>query len=69
MHWEIMKSEYDKGIRVYNMGGVNTDPESPSYGVYQWKREYGGGIRGLSVLSKEIIPLLSKLRSIKSTRD
>ena len=63
MHWMIMRAEFERGITRYNMGGVNTDPGSPAYGVYRWKREYGGGVRMQDVFTKTLSPVMVRIRS------
>ncbi len=62
IHWKIMEREYRNGIREYNMGGVDTNPDSSAYGVYRWKREYGGSIDQYSVFSKQVMPGLAGIR-------
>ena len=58
MEWAI-----EMGLQSYNMGGVSTDPSSPAYGVFRWKREYGGTVEDMLVLEKKVLPLPDKLNT------
>ncbi len=57
LHWKIIEWGSKNGFVEYNMGEVFPDSSSKHYGVYKWKKGFGGGIAPMSILRKRFLPL------------
>ena len=46
IQWEIIKKSISRGCNVYNFYGITGDlrPENPQYGVYEFKKGFGGNV-------------------------
>ncbi len=44
LHWECIKYLKKQGFRIYDLGGIpyNPDENHPAYGVYRFKKSFGG---------------------------
>lgn len=44
MQWEMIRWAIECGCKIYDFGGIfnYTDPESPTYSLYRFKRGFGG---------------------------
>lgn len=47
LHWEAIKWAKEKGYKIYDLWGipVNPNPEHPLYGVYRFKKGFGGKLK------------------------
>lgn len=47
LHWEIMKYLKSLGYKKYDLGGIpcNPDEYDPAYGVFLFKKKYGGELK------------------------
>jgi len=61
LHWKIMQWAHQHRLLHYQMGGINPDPHSSSYGVYRWKIEYGGAMEKMLNYDKVYYPRLTGL--------
>jgi len=57
LHWKIIEWGSKNGFIEYNMGEVFPDRSSTHYGVYVWKKGFGGQISGMVILRKRFLPL------------
>lgn len=47
LHWQIILSAQEKGCTVYELGGVNPNPNHPWAGITRFKEGFGGETRAL----------------------
>ena len=71
LHWEIIKWAKSKGIKVYDLGGIPVNPteDDPAYGVYIFKKGFGGEYKeyygGTYIISHFRYQLMKKIMSNK----
>ncbi|MEM3769688.1 MAG: peptidoglycan bridge formation glycyltransferase FemA/FemB family protein [Candidatus Bathyarchaeia archaeon] len=59
MHWKVMEWACQKGYSRYQMGLVSEPPPSEgskAWGIWRWKREWGGSLNKLQVYHKYFKP-------------
>ncbi len=44
LHWQAIQYYKEKGLKIYDFGGVNFDKKSGAYGITQFKLSFGGAI-------------------------
>jgi len=55
MHWKVMEWAVERGYLRYQMGLISEpppSPESPSWGIWRWKKEWKGHMEKLNVFQK-----------------
>jgi hypothetical protein len=69
LHWRELLHYRERGVQVYDFGGVDLDPGSPLYSVTQFKRSFGGGVVAEESIYLARNPLLrGALRVASDTR-
>lgn len=63
LHWEIIRWGCGQGLSRYNMGEVFPYPESEEYGLYRWKRGFGGYLDKMVILERNLLPIVGRVRA------
>lgn len=76
MQWEMIRWAIEGGCFLYDFLGipVNADPDSPTYGVYRFKRGFNGEILGYAgefdyTLNNTVNGLFLAVQGVKRTAD
>ena len=63
LFWNSMLWAKNQGYKYFDFGGVPTEPkrDDPAFGVYRFKKNFGGELKIFSIGSKIISPLRTKV--------
>jgi lipid II:glycine glycyltransferase (peptidoglycan interpeptide bridge formation enzyme) len=59
LHWKAMEWACENGYSKYDMGTVSEPPpteESNEWGIWRWKREWGGSLERVRAFGKILLP-------------
>lgn len=64
LHWRVIEWAASKRMSRYNMGEVFTDRSAEQYGLFRWKRGFGGSIDRMQILDMKLLPLVQRVKRI-----
>jgi lipid II:glycine glycyltransferase (peptidoglycan interpeptide bridge formation enzyme) len=68
MHWKVMEWAYQNGYSKYHMGFVSEPLPTEgtnSWGIWRWKREWGGDLKRLQIFQKFFMPKYKFVLKVK----